>query len=65
MRSVSVRNGNVEAALRVFKRKVNNSEVLMEYRERQEYIKPSTKRSQRKQAAVVRERKRQANDTGN
>lgn len=65
MRSVSVRNGNVDAALRVFKRKVNNSEVLMEYRERQEYIKPSTKRSQRKQAAVVRERKRQANDTGN
>ena len=65
MRSVSVRNGNVEAALRVFKRKVNNSEVLMEYRERQEYIKPSTKRSQRKQAAVARERKRQSNDTGN
>jgi small subunit ribosomal protein S21 len=65
LRSVTVRNGNVEAALRVFKRKVNNSEVLMEYRERQEYIKPSTKRNQRKQAAAVRERKRQANDTGN
>lgn len=65
MRSVSVRNGNVDAALRVFKRKVNNSEVLIEYRERQQYIKPSTKRSQRKQAAAARERKRQANDTGN
>jgi len=49
----------------VFKRKVNNSEVLIEYRERQQYVKPSTKRSQRKQAAAARERKRQANDTGN
>ena len=62
MRSVTVRNGNVDAALRVFKRKVNNSEVLREYREREKYTKPSTKRQARKQAAVVRERKRQQND---
>ena len=62
MRSVTVRNGNVDAALRVFKRKVNNSEVLLEYRERKEYVKPSTRRQARKQAAIVRERKRQSND---
>ena len=62
MRSVTVRNGNVDAALRVLKRKVNNSEVLIEYRERQQYTKPSTRRSLRKQAAEARERKRQQND---
>jgi ribosomal protein S21 len=63
--SVTVRNGNIDAALRVFKRKVNNSEVLLEYRARQEFVKPCIVRNQRKQAAVARERKRRANDTGN
>jgi len=62
VRSVTVRNGNVDAALRVFKRKVNNSEVLMEYRERQTYTKRSSHKQRKKQAAIVRERKRQQND---
>lgn len=65
MRSVTVRNGNIDAALRVFKRKVNNSEVLLEYRARQEFIKPCILRNQRKQAAVVREKKRQSKNAGN
>lgn len=62
MRSVTVRNGNVDAALRVFKRKVTNSEVLIEYRERQTYTKRSSQKQRKKQAAIVRERKRQQND---
>lgn len=62
MPRVTVRNGNVEAALRVFKRKMNNDEILMEYRERQEYVKPCLKRNKKRQAAVIRERKRQQND---
>jgi ribosomal protein S21 len=65
VRSVTVRNGNIDAALRVFKRKVNNSEVLLEYRARQEFVKPCIKRNQRKQAAVVREKKRQSKNAGN
>jgi len=52
----------VDAALRVFKRKMNNDEILMEYRERQQYVKPCLKRNKKRQAAIIRERKRQQND---
>ncbi len=54
--TVKVRNGNVEAALRVFKRKY--SERVFEYRERKHYEKPSILRSRAKKAAIARERKR-------
>lgn len=57
-RTVSVRDGNVEKALRKLKKKVNNSGVLMEVRERQHYIKPSTKRKLARGAAKSRWRKK-------
>ncbi len=57
--NVKVRNGNVESALRLFKRKVADSNVLFEYKERQYYEKKTTKRQKNKAAAKVRERKRQ------
>jgi ribosomal protein S21 len=54
--TVKVRNGNVEAALRVFKRKY--SEKVFEYRERRYYEKPSILRGKAKKSAIARERKR-------
>lgn len=56
---VFVKNGNVEKALRIFKRKVNDSGVLFEYKERQHYEKKSAKKQKSKASAIARERKRQ------
>ena len=61
-RTVSVKDGNVDKALRKLKKKVNNSGVLMDVRERQHYIKPSTKRKLAKGAAKSRWRKKVAQD---
>ncbi len=56
---IKVKNGNVESALRVFKRKVTESNVLFDYKEKQYHEKKTTKRQKKKAAAKVRERKRQ------
>jgi small subunit ribosomal protein S21 len=53
-RSVSVRDGNVDKALRKLKKKVNNSGVLLETRRKQEYEKPTTARKLAKNAAKKR-----------
>lgn len=55
---VEVRKGKFETALRIFKRKVSDSEILKEVRDRQFYEKPSIRRHRKKRAAEVRERKR-------
>ena len=55
--TIKVRNNNLEAALRVFKRVY--SERVFEYKNRQEYEKPSVTKAKAKQAAKARERKRQ------
>ena len=57
-RTVQVRDGNVEKALRKLKKKVANSGILMEVRERQQYVKPSTKRKLAQGAAKSRWRKK-------
>jgi ribosomal protein S21 len=57
--NVKVRNGNVEQALRIFKRKITDSNKLFDYREKEYHEKRTTKRQKKKAAAVSRERKRQ------
>jgi small subunit ribosomal protein S21 len=57
--TIFVRNGNVDQALRKFKRKITDDNKLFDYREREHYEKPSQRRKKKKQSAVVRERKRQ------
>ena len=57
--NVKVRNGNVENALRAFKRKINDSNKLFDYREKEYYEKPTTRKQKKKASAVARERKRQ------
>lgn len=59
---VVVRNGNTEKALRLFKRKVNDSGKLFTYREKQYHEKRSQKKQKKKASAIAREKKRQCKD---
>jgi small subunit ribosomal protein S21 len=56
-RSVIVRDDNIEKALRKFKKKIAESGLLDELRERQTYEKPTTERKRKKGAAKARLRK--------
>jgi len=53
-KKVFVKDGNVEKALRKFKKKVQESGLLMELQERQTYTKPSVKRKIAKAIAKKR-----------
>jgi small subunit ribosomal protein S21 len=55
--SVLVKDGNVEKALRKFKKKVQESGLLEELRSRETYEKPTTERKRKKGAARARWRK--------
>ena len=57
-RSVYVKDGNVEKALRKFKKKIQESGLLDELRSRETYEKPTTERKRKKGAARARWRKR-------
>ena len=54
-KAAKVVNGNIEAALRFFKRQVKESNVLQEVRDRHEFIKPSAVKRRQKQQAVRKE----------
>jgi small subunit ribosomal protein S21 len=56
-RSVLVTDGNVEKALRKFKKKIQATGLLQELREREHYVKPTTDRKLKKSAAKARWRK--------
>jgi small subunit ribosomal protein S21 len=56
-RSVIVGDGNVEKALRKFKKKIQNSGLLLELRERETYVKPTTRRKIKKGQAKSRWKK--------
>lgn len=56
--TVEVRNGDINGALRRFKKKVQEEGIIQEVRERQEYTKPSLKRKKAKAAARARHLKK-------
>jgi small subunit ribosomal protein S21 len=56
-KKVIVHDGNVEKALRKFKKKVQDSGILQEVRQRQEYVKPTIKRKIAKSLAKRRWKK--------
>ena len=56
--SVQVRKGDIQKALKIFKRRVSESGHLFEVRKRQEFTKPTTIRRKQKQQAI-RENQRQ------
>ena len=57
--TVLVRNGNVDKALRIFKRRIADDNKLFTYKEKEFFEKPSQKKKRKKASAVMRERKRQ------
>ena len=56
-RSVIVQDGNIEKALRKFKKKVQNSGILNDLREHEFYVKPTPARKLKRSAAKNRWRK--------
>ena len=61
--TVIVEEGKFEKALRQFKKKVEDSGLIQEIRERQQYVKPSIKRKLAKNAAKKRWQKKLAQDS--
>ena len=59
-RAVIVKDDQVERALRKFKKKITESGLLNELRDREFYEKPTTTRKRRKSAAVNRWNKKVA-----
>jgi small subunit ribosomal protein S21 len=53
-RSVTVKDGNIEKALRKFKKKIMEQGLLQDLRERETYEKPTTSRKRKKSAAKNR-----------
>ena len=62
--SVEVRNGDVNFALRKFKKKVAEDGVLQELRQREFYEKPSITRAKAKKAGIARWKKKVAQMNG-
>ena len=56
-RSVIVQDGNVEKALRKFKKKIQNSNILQDLRDRETYVKPTTRKKIKKGQAKSRWKK--------
>lgn len=54
---VEVKHNDIDTALRIFKRKMKEFQILENYRERQEYVKPSEKRKRAKRAAILKQKK--------
>jgi ribosomal protein S21 len=48
---------NIDTMIKVFKRKVKEAGILEEYKNRMEYIKPSRKKTEKRNAAIRRQRK--------
>ena len=48
---------NIDVMIKIFKRKVKETGILEEYKNKMEYIKPSKKKVERKNAAIRRQRK--------
>jgi small subunit ribosomal protein S21 len=57
-RGVIVKDGNVEKALRKFKKKIQESGLLDELRSKETYEKPTTERKRKKGAARARWKKK-------
>ena len=62
MLEIPVIKGNINKALKIFKRKFKQTGILKEVRERKNYIKPSTKRRKQKEKAILKQKYRNEND---
>tara|TARA_R100000152_G_C6715219_1_gene142102 strand:- start:214 stop:468 length:255 start_codon:yes stop_codon:yes gene_type:complete len=51
---VQVFNNNIEGALKVFKKKVKNSGLMLDLKKKEYYVKPSTLKREKKNLAKLR-----------
>ena len=59
---VKVQKGNLNRALKQFKRKFKNTKRLQEIRERKNHIKPTVKKRKIKEKAILKRKYKEAND---
>ena len=62
MLEIPVIKGNINKALKQFKRKFKQTGILKEVRERKNYTKPSIKRRKQKEKAILKRKYREKND---
>ena len=62
---VKVYNNNIEGALKVFKRKVKDSNLFLELKKREFYVKPSKIKREQKNLAILRQRYQSIKDNEN
>ena len=62
MLNIPVVKGNIERALKQFKRKFRDTQVLKEVRERKNYTKPSLKKRVEKDEAIRKLKKQQEDE---
>jgi len=62
MLNIPVIKGNINKALKHFKRKFRDTQVLKELRERKNYTKPSAKKRVQKEEAIRKLRKQQEDE---
>ena len=62
MLKIPVVKGNINKALKIFKRKFRDTQVLKELRERKNYIKKSLKRKIEKDEAIRKLKKQQEDE---
>jgi small subunit ribosomal protein S21 len=54
---IDIKNGNIELALKQYKRKVQNIKQVEQLRERQTFVKPSVKNRLEKEKAIRKNQK--------
>ena len=62
MLKIPVVKGNIDRALKEFKRKFKQTGILKEVRERKSYTKPTTKRKFAKEKAILKQKYKEEND---
>ena len=62
MLKIPVVKGNINRALKLFKRKFKKTGILKEVRERKYYTKPSAKRKLLKEKAILKRKYKEDND---
>ena len=59
---IPVMKGNIDRALKVFKRKFKQTGTLKEIRERKQFTKPSLKRKLTKEKSILNQKYKEEND---
>ena len=59
---IKVQKGNINRALKQFKKKFRDTKTLQKLRDRKEYTKPSIAKRQAKEKAIIRDKYRRDND---